>query len=273
MSLFNIEEKITLNTWDDIIHRPRYESSTEPRQYLYGHVLTVYSIDDPEVLCSVSDCRKPHAQGFLVSTTGQKEANLCETCATRFMDVRYDEQKAKIQAQARTREQMLRLNKVLIQADSIKERVKELKLAPGGANFLYESLANLRKTSPIALMSALKELAANPEDNIVLTCLADADQEQREQVEQLQGLGIFAADIREELVDKILKPLKELAALTGKTDEYRSLSHYCRWADNLENQFARVEELMKEGQAFFDSRNLDRLKCIPLLEPGSRRVR
>jgi hypothetical protein len=152
VSLFNIEEKITLNTWDDIIHRPRYESPTEPRQYLYGNVLAVYSIDDPEVLCSVSDCRKPHIQGFLVSTTGYKETNLCEACATRFMDVRYDEQQAKIQAQARTSEQILRLNKVLIQADSIKERVKELKLAPGGANYLYQSLVDLRKTSPITLM-------------------------------------------------------------------------------------------------------------------------
>ncbi len=75
-----------------------------------------------------------------------------------------DEQKAKIQAQARTSEQMLRLNKVLIQADSINERVKELKLAPGGANYLYQSLADLRKSSPIALMSALKELAMNKED-------------------------------------------------------------------------------------------------------------
>ena len=102
MSLFNMEEKITLNTWDDIIHRPRYESPTEPRQYLYGHVLTVYSIDDPDVLCRVSDCR---------------------------------------------------------------------------------------------------------------------------------------------------------------------------WADNLKEQFARVEQLVKEGQAFFDPKNMERLKSIPLLESGPRRVR
>ena len=36
MSLFNIEEKITLKTWDDIIHRPRYESLTKSQKYLYG---------------------------------------------------------------------------------------------------------------------------------------------------------------------------------------------------------------------------------------------
>lgn len=236
-------------------------------------MLAVYSIDNPEVLCSVSDCRKPHAQGFLVSTTGHKEANLCEACATRFLDVRYDEQKARIQAQVRTSKQLIRLNKVLIQADAIKDRVKDLKQAPRGANFLYESLADLRKSSPISLMTALKELATNKEDNIVLTCLADADQDQREQVEQLQGLGIFVADIREELIDKIVLPLKELTTLTEKTDENLSLSHYCRWADNLEDQFARVEQLVKEGQAFFDSKNMARLKSIPLLEPGPRRVR
>ena len=174
-------------------------------------------------------------------------------------------------------EKIMELREAVMEAQeethALKERVKELKLAPGGANYLYQSLADLRKTSPIALMSALKELATNKEDNIVLTCLADADQEQREQVEQLQGLDIFAADLREELVDKILKPLEELVALTDKTDENLSLSHYCRWADNLEEQFARVELLLKEGQAFFDPKNMERLKSIPLLELGPRRVR
>jgi hypothetical protein len=41
----------------------------------------------------------------------------------------------------------------------------------------------------------------------------EADPSHLEQVEQLQGLGIFAADIREELIGKTLKPLIELESL------------------------------------------------------------
>jgi len=92
----------------------------------------------------------------------------------------------------------------------------------------------------------------------------EADPSQREHVEQLQGLGIFAADIRNELIGKILKPLIELEELAADLDADPSLTRYCQWVDNLEEQFAYSEYLVKEGRAFFDIKNLERLKSIPL---------
>ncbi len=86
----------------------------------------------------------------------------------------------------------------------------------------------------------------------------------------MQGLGIFAADIREELIDKILKPLIELEDLVRNPGVNTSLPRYCRWADNLEEQFACVEQLVEEGRAFFDKENLQRLKSIPLSEVSTR---
>lgn len=64
------------------------------------------------------------------------------------------------------------------------------------------------------------------------------------EVEQLQGLGIFAADIREESIGKILKPLIELEELAGDPDANPSLTRYCQWADSLEEQFACAEYLV-----------------------------
>ena len=86
----------------------------------------------------------------------------------------------------------------------------------------------------------------------------------------MQGLGIFAADIREELIDKLLKPLLELEELAGNPDANTSLPRYCRWADNLEDQFTCAERLVEEGRAFFDKENLQRLKSIPLSEVSTR---
>ena len=86
----------------------------------------------------------------------------------------------------------------------------------------------------------------------------------------MQGLSIFAAEIREELIDKILKPLIELEELTGDPDASTSLPRYCRWADNLEEQFACAEHLVEEGRAFFDIENLQRLKSIPLSDVSTR---
>ena len=114
-----------------------------------------------------------------------------------------------LQEQARIREQKIRLNTVLEQSDAIKERTKELKQAPNGGNWLYQVLTSFRDIYPTDLLTALKELATNKDDNAILT-ENETTPSQLEHIKQLQGLGIFAADIREELIGKILKPLKEL---------------------------------------------------------------
>ena len=109
-------------------------------------------------------------------------------------------------------------------------------------------------------------------DNAIIAAIIEneADPSQLERVEQLKGLGIFAADIREELIDKILKPLIELEELAGNPDANPSLTRYCRWADDLEEQFACAEWLVEEGRAFFDTENLQRLKSLRSLKqvPG-----
>ncbi len=107
----------------------------------------------------------------------------------------------------------------------------------------------------------------------MITAEYEADPSQLERVEQLQGLGIFAVDIREELIDKILKPLIELAELAADPGANPSLTRYCQWADSLEGQFACAEYLVEEGRAFFDTENLQRLKSIPLSEESTRFMR
>ncbi len=136
-------------------------------------------------------------------------------------------------------------------------------------------LTSFCKAYPADLLATLKELATNKEDNTILTALAEdeADPSQLECVEQLQGLGIFAADIREELISKILTPLIELEELAGDPGANPSLTRYCKWADSLEDQFACVAYLVEEGRAFFDTENLERLKNIPLPESSARLVR
>jgi hypothetical protein len=136
-------------------------------------------------------------------------------------------------------------------------------------------LTMFRKTYPIDLLAALKELATNKDDNAILAAIIEneADPSQLERVQQLQGLGIFAADIREELIHKILKPLIGLQELTGNPDANTSLPRYCRWADNLEEQFACAEQLVEEGRAFFDTDNLQRLISIPLSDVSTRFMR
>ncbi len=275
MSLFHIEEKITLKTWGDIANRPRYKSSVEAETNPCIRVAAVYAFKEPSARCGVNDCLKAHRQGFLAITSDERETNLCETCGQRLMGVAFEDQKKTLQNRARDREQRIRLNTLLQQSDAIKNRVRELKKAPYGANWLYRSLTNFRKTYPADLLAALSELATRKNGNAILSVLVEknADQAGLAQVEQLQGLGIFATDIREALIGNILKPLIQLEEDAENPGSNPSLAAYCRWADNLDDQFACAEYLVKAGRAFFNTGNFERLKSIPLSQKSARRVR
>ena len=275
MSVFQIEEKITFSSWDDITHRLCYESPIEPQQHRYVRIAAVYSFKDQSACCGVSDCIQAHSQGFLVITSDAKETSLCEICGKRFFNVNFDKQKKTLQVQARIREQMIRLNTVLEQVDVIKERIKKLKQGPKGAIWLYQVLTSFRRTYPVDLLAALKELATNKDDNAILATLAEneTDTSELERVQKFQGLDIFAADIREELVGKLLKPIIDLEKLACDPGTNPSLIRYCKWADSLEEQFVFVEYLLEQGRAFFETENLERLKSIPLPEDSARLVR
>lgn len=273
--MFHIDEKITLDTWADIATRPAYSSSVDPEECRHARVTAVYSFEEQTARCGVSDCLEAHSRGFLVSISDHKETNVCEDCGQRLFSVTFANQKRSLLDQARVREQRIRLNTLLLQSDAIKGRVKELKRGRYGANWLYQSLANFRKAYPAELLAALNKLAVNKEDASILNALVEdkSGQSRLEQVMQLHGLGIFATDIREVLIENILKPLMQLEEIAGDPDPKPSLSSYCQWADSLDEQFASAEYLVEEGQVFFDSKNLERLKSIPLSENSARLVR
>jgi hypothetical protein len=44
--VFNVEENITLGTWDDIVNRPGYQSSVEPRKFRFLRIAAAYSFTE-----------------------------------------------------------------------------------------------------------------------------------------------------------------------------------------------------------------------------------
>ena len=156
MPVFHIEEEITLRTWDDILNRPGYQSPVEPRKFRFLRVAAVYSFKEQNARCGFFDCQQAHSRGFLVITSDENETNLCESCGQRLLDMTFNDSKNALQDLARMRKQKIRLNKVFEQRDVIRDRVKELKRTPKGANWLYQMLTMFRKTYPTDLLAALR---------------------------------------------------------------------------------------------------------------------
>ncbi len=187
----------------------------------------------------------------------------------------FEGQRKTLQGESRIKEQRIRLNAVLERSDEIKGRIRELKEASHGANWLYRALTNFRKVYPAELLTALRELATKKDDSAILSALLENSDDvfRLGQLEQLEGLEIFVVDIREAPINGVLRPLEQLEEYAETPDSTRSLAAPCTWADRLEEQFALVGRLIEEGQAFFVAENLERLKSIPLSKKGARLTR
>jgi len=114
-------------------------------------------------------------------------------------------------------------------------------------------------------------LATNKNNSAIPTPLPNMERNQPnwEWVEQQLGLDIFVADIREELIDKILKPLVDLEELAGDPDTNLSLAHHCQWR-RVWKSSSPVPNTWSKRDEFFDTENLQRLKSIPHLEVSTR---
>lgn len=274
MSVFKIQEQVTLNSWDDIIHRPDYKSCIKPKKYKYERIIAVYTFKNKSGHCGVCDCLKLHHYGFLVLTSEETVTNLCEDCGHRFFNVTFEKQKKIFHEENRIRKQKIQLNKIL-ERDILKERINKIKHAPKGANWLYKVFTSFCNAYPLELLNALKELAIKKEDGTSPSFLIrnTADSTQMENMESLKGLSLFSSDIRVELIMKVLQPLMELQKIAENPDSTASLNRYCQWADGLDEQFNHIESLLKEGEAFFEKWNLEKLKNIPLSKDSVRLVR
>jgi hypothetical protein len=263
---FELEDHIKFETWEDIVKRPSHQASVDSWKFRSCRVKGLYAFKEQDASCGASACQKKHSRGFVVVYSGEKETNLCEECGQQLIGTSYKEQEQVLCDQEALRQQKIRLNTFFEQNEDLKDRVRELKLAPYGANWLYRSLSGFEKAYPAELLAVLTELANNMEDNAALDALAENDitEFQLEQIEQLEGLGIFNADIKETLIGNILKPLKELEVIIESPESIRSLARFCIWADKVEDHFALAETLVDEGRLFFKVANMERLKSIPL---------
>ena len=299
MANFYTEDRISIKTLDDIVSRPHFEASVPPRRSLFRYVLAAYSFPRKIACCSVGDCYQNHKKGYLVRTAESGECSICESCAKRFMDPLAlkppKASRSRTSASTSTRGSSNRaspgssrpviqsairnieLDTFISESESIKARVKELKQMSRGANWLFKSLSQFQKVYPTELFVALNELRMKKEESEIFEQLieSNASDQQLQDVEQLEGLGIFAGDldIRQLLIERILKPLKELDDKAKKVEPQESIGVPVDWSDQVEGYFVLAEKLISEAQLFFAEENLERLKSIPLAPKAAKTVR
>ncbi len=292
MTRFFTDEKITLNSLEDITRRPAYAESVPPRRSLFRQVLATYSFPRKIAACAVSDCYQNHKKGFLVRTSEGGECSICDSCARRFLDPEAlkppraarrssagatgsaGRSAGRGPAAAPTTRQ-IDAETFSAESGTIRERVKALQQAEQGANWLFRMSSQFHKQCPAELKSALDDLRQHGEEGATFASLIDsnASDGQLQDIEQLQGLEVLTGDIRNLLMERILKPLTKLDQKAGSAAAGQGVRVPVQWADEVEACFIQAEQLIEAGRLFFSPDNIARLRSIPLPDPAAQAVR
>lgn len=293
MSKFYTAERVKIDSLNDITQRPAYTDTVRPLRSEFKYVVAAYSFPRKIACCSVANCYQNHKKGFLVHTAHGRECSLCENCARKLMapellkpprptrvSSKSSAPKTKTvssRAPATPAEDLVVLNLTDIHqrcADT-KARVEELKKQPKGASWLYQSLRNFKQACPAELLEALKSLHQQGENSPVLEQMieANANDVQLADVENLQGLGVFAGDIRQQLIDTCLKGITELEKKLSRYKDTDTLQLPDDWFDDISQALNNGEQLLSEANLFFTPENLLRLSSLPLEGKAHQQVR
>ncbi len=287
MANFYTSEKIAIQSMEDIVNRRRYESSIPPQKLLNCYVLAVYSFPRKLASCSVSDCYQNHRKGYLIRTYEDKECNICESCAKRFLGpealkpLKRETRKStgpsvkKRGAVTEAASRQMGTEIFVAETARVKERVKELQLEHQGANWLYKSLNQFRKSYPAEVLTALEDLRQRGDESGVLEKMIEtnASDKQLQDIEQLQGLEVLTGDIRALLIEQVLKPLTDLEKKANSAGPGGKILVPIAWSAQVESNLEAAQLLIENARLFFSEDNIERLNSLPLSEEAARKVR
>ena len=284
MSKFYTAERVKIDSLNDITQRPAYTDSIRPLRSEFKYVVAAYSFPRKIACCSVANCYQNHKKGFLVHTAHGRECALCDNCARKLMPPEMLKPPRATRASSkpstpRTKSVssrapatpaedlvVLSLTEIRQRCADTKARVEELKKQSKGASWLYQSLRNFKQACPTELFEALKSLHQEGENSPVLEKMIDADANdtQLANIENLQGLGVFAGDIRQQLIEICLKGINKLEKKLERYNDTETLQLPDNWFDDINQALSNGEQLLSEASLFFTPENLLRLTSLPL---------
>lgn len=162
----------------------------------------------------------------------------------------------------------------LQQKHQLLKRVKMLKHAARGADWLNRNISVFQSKFPWELVSLIESMASNHSEQVVIKSSA-ADISvvepafQERVVGEIQGLEIFRMNIRHLITNNLESPLTRLTpgVLNQVTDD--DLINWAEWCESLEQRFIQLENILQAGQRFFTQTNFRLMEQLPL-SPKSR---
>lgn len=217
----------TPSSIEDLLKRPNYAGSLDPRQHKLVEVLIDYTFDKV-VHCGLSTCKQGHFKGFLVRTESGVETNIGHVCGKRHFGDDFDVASATFHRAKDYRDALRRVEVLQQHAPAVISQIQELIDAPFGLRWVH------------ALREAVRDWVGRPARDHLVT------RSQRDEYEVSRVEERSDAEIRRIMRERGLKreQVQYRTEVVGRLSPMEWL-----WWDFRDEVLSKVREPLRPSRA------------------------
>jgi hypothetical protein len=269
---------VRLQSWEDIYETSGFEKSLDPKQMQLKEIIGVYAFETMQP-CGLKNCRQPHANGYLVTTTKGQVTNIGNICGKRNFSVAFTDLKRTFDRDLVAKERRERLEILQSRLPALFTALEEVKnralpyyaairhlTGDSGAmpRVIVEAVRNMRRSGDGAV-NLYRKATKQEHELAIATGVArqGAPYYVQETVGRLSNLGALSASnsmrqLLQELEPALLH-LKEADVASMKEKDARKID---KVTAGLDTRLEQLAESATSIESFVTKANLGQLRAI-----------
>lgn len=268
---------INVENWEDIESRPGFVTDLNPANHKLEGIIGRYLFKE-KIRCGLSNCRTPHAKGYIVTTKDGLSTNIGIDCGRKYFSVDFDNFSKIFERDVTEKENRVRLFSFSFQIEELERTISDLRKKEHGADWVYKKtrpLISAGKDCPEVIVRRISAMLKNGTN--ILSVQREATVKEIEVVEAAQNrkvqrphfvddpiaeiAGIQALYSENDLKKLLVLDLEEnLQAFKGKdidTLSYEELRQWTKWVNSVENTLEKATISVALGNTLLSQSNLE----------------
>lgn len=267
---------IRVESWLDIQGRPNFIADLNPAEHTLERIIGRYAFKD-KIPCGLSNCRTPHAKGYIVVTKGGPETNIGKDCGKTYFGVDFETLSRTFDRDITEKENRETLWSFSFRLEELKSKIRELRSGAHGADWIYKttrSLININRGCPQEVVDRISAMVKARRNILTIERKAtDAEVEAREAISgqrvhrpqyidepiaTINGLEALYPenDLREMLVLDLESRIKQFESVDIDTLAYDSLRQWVKWVGTVETTMEQANNIIAHGRRLLQAHNL-----------------
>ena len=267
---------IRVADWGDIEARIGFIKDLNPKNHKLSAIIGRYVLGD-KIPCGLSNCHSPHSKGYIVATADGHETNIGQDCGRTYFGVDFETLSKQFDRDITDMENREELWNFSIHLPQVEDRIKALRNAPRGADWLYKrkrEITELNQGCPEKIVKRMNRMIKDRSGLLVSTREATEKEIQdleglqgkhvkrphyiEEPVAQIAGLEIFYPenDLRGVLVFDLGEKISNFKAQPIDQMTSATLKQWAKWSRSTEDKLALCQKMIDLAPTFFNTGNL-----------------